>query len=325
MHGTNGLNPSISRKLWYSSILPRLIHGAELWMLSDAACEPLEKAARRLLRCIQTLPDSTANPAVYGLLGLTPIVGEIHRRAFQLFYSMIKDQTCREFNIILRQLAVKEWHDHSWVSWVNRLLARYHLPSAHTIIFDPPPKKAWKENVNMAISTYWAGKLWSTAKEKTTLKHTTAEVFMPGPASPVWTDAEESLYETKKAIWKARALSGTLTLQTSYRNPNQNERDTTCKLCSSEAESIEHFILRCPALEQERRPHQEDLERMLHHLDIPIEEENTIMAVVLNSRHPLLQQNVDLHLLEQVTRNWIFYTYRKRLRLLNAPAPPSLK
>jgi hypothetical protein len=54
-------------------------------------------------------------------------------------------------------------------------------------------------------------------------------------------------------------------------------------------------------------------------------QENTMIALVLNSRHPLLPKNTNIDQMEHITRNWIFHTYRKRLRLLSTPVPPGLK
>jgi malic enzyme len=51
-------------------------------------------------------------------------------------------------------------------------------------------------------------KIWATASLKRSLRSTTSDIYTPGVASPVWTTSRDSLYETKKAIWKAGQCPG---------------------------------------------------------------------------------------------------------------------
>ena len=61
---------------------------------------------------------------------------------------------------------------------------------------------------------------------------------------------EDKIYANTTAsqvLFQAR----TNTLPLNSRNRHSNE-DTTCQLCNNEEENLEHFILRCPELSEER-------------------------------------------------------------------------
>jgi hypothetical protein len=155
LHGRSGINPVISRKLWLSHILPTLIHGAEVWSLEGKDFDALEVFARRLLRQIQSLPPRTAVPVIYGLLGVMPIQGEVEKRALVLFRNIIALPNRREGELALRQLAMYGPEGRSWFSYIQRLLQKYDLPSAHTVLANPPTKVRWKKQVGHAVRIFW--------------------------------------------------------------------------------------------------------------------------------------------------------------------------
>ena len=79
-HGTNGLHPQISYKIYKTYVIPKLIYGLEILPLNKENMEQLEVFHRKCLRHIQSLPDRTSNSAVLLLLGALPIEAEIHKR-----------------------------------------------------------------------------------------------------------------------------------------------------------------------------------------------------------------------------------------------------
>jgi hypothetical protein len=70
LHGRNGLNPVVCRKLWQCYVIPILTYGAELWALDTKEIKRLETFQLQKLRYLQNLPDRTANAAVLGLIGI---------------------------------------------------------------------------------------------------------------------------------------------------------------------------------------------------------------------------------------------------------------
>jgi hypothetical protein len=91
LHGRNGINPTAMTKIWQSYILPRLLYGAEIWMLNKTQILRLETFQLKKLKQLQGLPPRTSSIAVRGLMGLLPIEAEIDRRALTLFRSAVSN------------------------------------------------------------------------------------------------------------------------------------------------------------------------------------------------------------------------------------------
>ena len=60
---------------------------------------------------------------------------------------------------------------------------------------------------------------------------------------------EYSARESYRLRTKLRLLTGTYTLQTTRKNFNQFDIDTTCQLCGEEPETESHFVLECSSLD----------------------------------------------------------------------------
>ena len=59
--------------------------------------------------------------------------------------------------------------------------------------------------------------------------------------------------EAKKAQIKARLLTGTYLLQSDMQRFSKEKDEKKCELCQIEQENMEHFLLRCPALNEKRK------------------------------------------------------------------------
>lgn len=89
VHGTNGLNPRTSYKIYQIYVLPRLLYNMEVVSLTKTQLKELEYFHLNFLRNIQSLPQRTATAAIYALLGAMPIEPEIHKRQLSLLHSII--------------------------------------------------------------------------------------------------------------------------------------------------------------------------------------------------------------------------------------------
>ena len=69
-----------------------------------------------------------------------------------------------------------------------------------------------------------------------------------GEAHPVWSSTDNSIIDVRKAIVKARILSGTCLLQSNLHRISQYREDPMCKLCKQQEEDIFHVLLYCPLL-----------------------------------------------------------------------------
>ena len=64
-----------------------------------------------------------------------------------------------------RQLAMKDINSHSWVTMVRKVLHKYKLPSAYTLIDKQRLKAQWKRQTQVAVKTYWNDQLNKEAQK----------------------------------------------------------------------------------------------------------------------------------------------------------------
>jgi hypothetical protein len=333
LHGKNGLNPIISKKLWTTYVIPRMLYSSELWQLSKGDIEVLELFQRRKIKEIQGLPSRTANVAALGLLGVFPIQAEIHRRALTLFRNLISNTDSLEREICLRQVAVKLSNSNSWLNYVQTILDLYDLPGTSELLLDVPTRQAWKTLVGKAIKSFWEQQYSVEATEKSTLRHMSQGSLSPQTPALVWSSCVDSLYESKKASVKARFLTDTYKLQSHearYYNSNQHTLDPTCLLCKRGPETMEHCLTMCPQYEALRANYVTELVLVLlsHDVDPAILHDNhSLLQLTLDASHSALpasvNQNRDLKLqVEGLSRDYIYKLHIKREMLMIELLPP---
>ena len=88
-HGSNGLNPMVSYRLYQTYVLPRMLYSLEILDLRKSDVKQLSDFHVDLLRRIQSLPSRTALSAVYLLLGALPMEAELHKRQLSLLFSIV--------------------------------------------------------------------------------------------------------------------------------------------------------------------------------------------------------------------------------------------
>ena len=87
VHGSNGLNPKVSLKIYQCFVIPRLLFGLELLPLNKGQLNILSKFHLDNIRKFQSLPIRVASCAVYLLLETLPLEAELHKDSY-LFYTV---------------------------------------------------------------------------------------------------------------------------------------------------------------------------------------------------------------------------------------------
>jgi hypothetical protein len=252
LHGLNGLSPKVSCKLINTFVEPRYLYGLEIMGLSVADKNSLLVYQKKTLKQIQHLPDRTSNAAVFLLLGAMPIIARIEINQLILFRMISANDTCIEYKIAERQLAMKSDKSKSWFVETKKLLKKYNLPSAYDLLTNVPNKHAWKDAVNSAVCDYWNDQLKSDAIQKPSLKYFNTDHCQIGKTHQVWDTVEYNKHDISRATVKAKLLTGTYTLQANKARFNQNKVDPTCLLCNESAETREHFVTTCTKLKKTR-------------------------------------------------------------------------
>ena len=103
----------------------------------------IEDYQREVIKQRQTLPTNTSNPASYLLLGILPVQGEIDKRILTTFNRIANDTSSAEYDIINRQVAIKDLNSHSWTTSVKKITFKYDLPSVYRLLENPYKKDEW--------------------------------------------------------------------------------------------------------------------------------------------------------------------------------------
>lgn len=258
VHGMNGIHPEVSLQLWKVYAIPRLAYGLEVLRLSEANWTQLEICQRKILRNILHLPSSTASVALYLISGVLPIQALVERNVLTFFRSMVIDRTTKEYEIVTRQLAMKDMDSKSWVILVKKLLNKYDLPSAYVIIENPPSKLSWKHKVKTAIHQFWWSKIIKEAGEKSSLNHLNLGACQIGRIHPVWSSTPYNSDAIRQAMVQTKLLVGRYHLQ-EHHNKYRNSRHK-CPLCVNEDENLYHFLYICPTLDHIRNRYTHNIE-----------------------------------------------------------------
>ena len=252
LHGLNGVSPEVNLKIFNTYVMPRLIFGLKSVVLCASEIKTLENFYRGYLRCCQHLPESTAKPAIYLLSGALPLEGHLHIEILSFVASMARRTNSVEWEILQRQIAMKDMGGPSWVKMAQSIIEEYNLPSIRDLLYNPPTKSHWKILVQSTVRASWEKRLKDEAKQMSSLHYLVTDACKLGHTHRVWSLEGRSSLEVVKATVKAKLLVSRYPLYSCrvsgkfYKAP--------CPLCSAQDETVEHFLLCCPALECDRRP-----------------------------------------------------------------------
>ena len=315
MHGVNGTHPVISIELWRTYALPQLIHGLELFRLTANNIKKLEICQNRTLRMILTLPNSTATCAVHLLSGIPPVQATIERSTLVLYRSLISNKTSKEFEIILRQLAIKNDTSHSWIVHIVKLLKKYDLPTAYEIMVNPPSKDQWKYCVKKAVQKHWTDKLHQEATDKSSLRYFPSHQGTLNRMHPIWQETPLNLNAVMRTHVVVRIMIGRYHLQ----DDMNKFRGTTvaCPLCNSANENLMHFLYTCPSLDTVRSHYIPNIKNVYerHTPGYPVPTEDELTTDLFDPTLKTSNKD-DVHQLRSIVRSFMYALHAMRSSLI---------
>ena len=302
LHGHDGLDAGAARDLIRAYITPRLLYGLEACVLTATQIQKLELYFRKLLRQVQSLPESTAKPAVYMLIGILPLEATLHIRVLSLFGAISRlslQHSLRQ--LAIRQLALQETPG-SWFLYAQEIALLYGINLANVII-SPWPKETWKQYVKCIISEHWENKLLKTAQEATTLDWMILSQSPFWEPHALWTSCAGKTHQVKAASIRARLLLGRHYLQSAAWRVAQGH-DSTCPLCSKEDETVVHHLVTCTALVPVRSRLIRDLSGVFRreHLRSPKSPEELTSAILNGNSYQCSRRSVKTTLGSQRAR-----------------------
>jgi hypothetical protein len=308
LHGLNGISPGACLKVFDAYVTPRLVYGLETLVIDKASMKVLETFYRHYLRCFQHLPESTASPAIYLLIGATPLEAQIHLKVLTSVASMARRPDSLEAELLQRQIAMKDSKDATWVTMVRQLLMQYELPTLSSILKDPPTKGYWKNLTRRTVSSYWETQLKEEAEEMSSLIHIALPQCSVGRTHPVYQLEGRSCLEVAKAAVKAKLLVSRYPLYTSRVSGRQYGKK--CPLCKTQEESKEHFLLQCPVLETERQPLLSEICTIVNNTDITADGRS--LTQLLLDCSGMIKDKVTAALVEDRSRKLCFQLHHRR-------------
>ncbi len=245
LHGRNGLTPLLTRSLYVTYVIPRLMYGLEALILQKSQIKTLEMFQYQTLKMLQSLPGRAANCSSYLLLGVPPVEALLDINIANLVGRIARQEGSTLRNLMERQLATKGTRSHSWFVYVSKRLERYNLPDLHTLLAHPPTPVSWKLTVKSAILDHWLDILCKDAASKPSMRYLCLDNCSLTQPHPVWRYATDTARQRPRICVRAKLLTGTYTLQANRHKFNQYEVSATCQLCKAAPENRSHFIRQC--------------------------------------------------------------------------------
>lgn len=321
LHGLNGVGPEVGKHLWTIYVQPRLLYGLECITLTQRDINEIENYFRSTIRTIQHLPKSTAISAIYLLLGIPPIEAQIHINILTFLQNILQRKSSVEYSVLERQLAFKDASSSSWIWYVQKLLKKYGLPSAFSLLCSTPTKGQWKKMVKSAILSAWEKTLKEEARQKKTLEFLNKDVCCLSLPHPVWRLGGADTLTVVKATTKVKLLVQRYPLYSSRTSGVNYGKG--CPLCGLEEETMTHFLVLCPTLAPTRKPYTDKLCCILEEACLPRPLEETDLVQYILDPSYFCPMNTPAYLLgklEAVTRDLCFALHQKRSTTLGFPS-----
>ena len=321
MHGLNGTGPEIATMQFTTYVTPTLLYGLETLVLSKTDIGILADYHKKCLRHMQHLPQSSAESAIYLLIGTLPAEAQLDIKALTLLRSIISNEAGTrpgEYikEVIIRQAAVKGYDSASWTTHMKKTLRKYDLPNIYKVIDMTPSKAGWKKMVQCAVNDSWTKQLCEDANGKSSMEYVNLQLCSTNHMHPVWQDVITPL-DIMKATVHAKLLIKRYPLATS---PTAGaKRVETCPLCGEEAEDTIHFVLTCPTLQATRLPYAKKILDTCRTYNISIDPQNLIHYILDANNIPEAGDNY-----RRLCRNFLYKMHDERCKRLGGDSGYSL-
>ena len=222
----------IGKTFWKSVAIPSILHGVNMINMTETDIEKLQRIENGVYRQILCGPKYAARTTLRGEIGASLMKRRIIDGRIQ-YYRKITTGNNDLLKIILEQ--TKEGTCSTWMKNTNKYFEEINI--THNDITQKT-KEELKETTRIWDTNKWREEMENKSSLsiyrhwKKDIKE--AECYDNRPSSTI--------------MYKARA--NCLPLHDRKRHTNE---DTSCKVCSAENETLEHFLLWCPAYQEKRK------------------------------------------------------------------------
>ena len=258
-----GFSPLVSHNIWKVYALPRMTYGLEVMVIRKKDMDQMENMQRKIIKQIQGLPTQAANTAAYVLIGAIPVQLVIERNMLSLLMNILRCNTSVEYQIIKRQLAMREMNGNTFINRIHDILARYDMENVDKLILHPKSKYEWKALIKKHQNIYWHKLCTEDQATKSSLQYLQIQEKPLSSPHNIWSSVGNDPVSVKAGEIKVRLVTQTYLLQTVKAKHNKHV-SPLCTLCQEANEDVEHFLLNCKALNPTRRRH---LQKIKTHMD----------------------------------------------------------
>ena len=219
-----------------------------------------------------------------------------------------------EYQIMERQLAIKDSSSNSWAIFIKTLLHKYSLPNVVTLLYHTPTKESWKISVNSNVRSYWHNELSRNAKDMSSLCYINWEVPYSGKPHCLWSVRTFDPRQVQRAVIHVKIATQRYPLNTSHMG---RKASNLCPCCKDSDETLMHFMLDCRSYLPTRLIHMPRIQALLGKINHHATRENVLQFLLDPSK---LCQDVDLldcAVLE--ARTYCFNLHLLRTASINSP------
>ena len=171
------------------------MYGPEVQQLTRTDIEVLEKFQRKCL------------------IGLPLAETIVHKNMLNLFVNSARSQNSVEYEVLERQLVMKDSTENSWCNEVKRILEIYDLPSAYELFVNPPSKNEWKAILNSKLNCFVETAWEKDIRDKSSLKYLNPQSVSVGNSHSCWSSVRYNVHDSKRAELKVKILTGSYTVE----------------------------------------------------------------------------------------------------------------
>ena len=171
------------------------MYGPEVQQLTRTDIEVLEKFQRK---CLIRVP-------------LAETI--VHKNMLNLFVNSARSQNSVEYEVVERQLVMKDSTENSWCNEVRRILEIYDLPSAYELFVNHPSKKEWKAILNSKLNCFAETAWEKDIRDKSSLKYLNPQSVSVGSSHNCRSSVRYNVHDSKRAELKAKILTGSYTVE----------------------------------------------------------------------------------------------------------------
>ena len=244
---TGGLIPTLVSQLWKTFCIPRMLHGSSTTKFTKSMLLKLDRAQSHLFKQILGVPKSAADEIVYLLTNLLPVSVQIDLGRLLLLGQLIKlDHSRFEFRTFLDALKT---HTPS-ILVLHETVRKYDLPDLHSLVSNPPLYSTWKRMINYKVILVVKHNTLQGIRSKSSLKFW-INITLPS-ANFLYPKNAPSPPIRRALIVRAQLLTSTYLTQCRLFTLKKSPI-STCPLCKTNDETVEHFVGVCSYLDHLRQ------------------------------------------------------------------------